>query len=59
MIEAGNVALPYNADWLEAFEQELNGFPNATHDDQVDAFTQYLCWFHDTQQRMQLTMRRI
>lgn len=44
MIEAGKVALPYYAPWLSAFEQEVLAFPNGTHDDQVDALSQYLNW---------------
>ncbi len=42
MIEAGRLALPNNASWLAAFEQEILEFPNGRHDDQVDALTQYL-----------------
>lgn len=59
MIEAGNVALPHTALWLDAFERELQAFPNAKHDDQVDAFSQYLWWFQQTQSRTKLQMRRI
>lgn len=44
MIEAGRLLLPEEAPWLAAFEDELLRFPNATHDDQVDALTQYLDW---------------
>lgn len=44
MIEAGQVALPQDAPWLAAFEQELLSFPNGAHDDQVDALSQYLDW---------------
>lgn len=44
MIEAGKVALPKFAHWLSAFEQEILSFPNSTHDDQVDALSQYLSW---------------
>jgi predicted phage terminase large subunit-like protein len=43
-IEAGGVFLPVEADWLAEFERELLGFPNARHDDQVDAFSQLLNW---------------
>jgi predicted phage terminase large subunit-like protein len=34
--EEGKVFHPSRASWLEDFESELLGFPNATHDDQVD-----------------------
>ncbi|MCI5049571.1 MAG: phage terminase large subunit [Rickettsiales bacterium] len=44
MIEAGLIALPKHAHWLADFEAEIAGFPNASHDDQVDAFSQYLNW---------------
>lgn len=35
-IESGNVLLPENAPWLSDYLTEFSGFPNATHDDQVD-----------------------
>jgi predicted phage terminase large subunit-like protein len=44
LVEAGRVHLPRFAPWLAAFEEELAAFPNAPHDDQVDAFTQFLQW---------------
>jgi predicted phage terminase large subunit-like protein len=44
MIEAGQVALPKEASWLPEFEREILAFPQAKHDDQVDAFSQYLGW---------------
>ena len=44
IIEAGKVRLPEHAHWLEAFISELLLFPNAIHDDQVDALSQYLNW---------------
>jgi predicted phage terminase large subunit-like protein len=47
LIEAGRVWLPEDASWLPAFEEELFAFPHAAHDDQVDAFTQYLHWARD------------
>jgi predicted phage terminase large subunit-like protein len=44
MIEAGMVFLPepYLAPWVEAYLDELSGFPQATHDDQVDMTSQAL-----------------
>lgn len=37
-LEAGKVYFKKSAVWLEEFEKELLQFPNAKHDDQVDAF---------------------
>jgi predicted phage terminase large subunit-like protein len=34
--EGGRLFLPKTGPWLADFEAELLGFPNATHDDQVD-----------------------
>ncbi len=44
MIEAGDVLLPEEAEWLAAFEHELLAFPNARNDDQVDALSQVINW---------------
>lgn len=46
-IEAGEVLLPQDAPWLGDFLSEVLGFPNATHDDQVDSLSQYLTWARD------------
>lgn len=43
-IEAGMVWLPYEADWLVDFEQEISVFPLVSHDDQVDMLSQFLRW---------------
>ena len=43
-IEAGQVHLPANADWLDDFHAELMQFPNGSHDDQVDSLSQFLRW---------------
>lgn len=42
LVEAHNVHLPDPelAPWIDAFVEEWAGFPNATHDDQVDAGSQ-------------------
>ena len=37
-VEAGKVLLPHNAPWLADFIAETASFPNAAHDDRVDAF---------------------
>jgi predicted phage terminase large subunit-like protein len=47
MIEAGQLFLPREAAWLAAFCSELLGFPNARHDDQVDALAQLMTWVRD------------
>ena len=39
-VEAGNILLPTDAPWLDAFRAELKAFPNGRHDDQVDSFSQ-------------------
>lgn len=45
VIESGKVFLPENSDWLVDFLKEFNNFPNAMHDDIVDATTQGLMYF--------------
>lgn len=47
MIEAGQLFLPQEASWLAEFCSELLGFPNARHDDQVDALAQLMTWVRD------------
>lgn len=44
MIEAGDLLLPKDAQWLATFVAELLGFPSTRHDDQVDALSQLLSW---------------
>lgn len=46
-IESGNVWLPQEADWLDAFRMELVQFPRGRHDDQIDSTSQYLAWAAD------------
>lgn len=41
LAEAGNIYLP-NTEWVEDYIDELCKFPNAEHDDEVDATTQAL-----------------
>lgn len=41
-IEAGNVYLPEEADWLNDFVEECSAFPNGKHDDMVDSMSQGL-----------------
>ena len=44
MVEAGNVYLPHPAvkPWVNEFIEEASNFPQAAHDDDVDAMTQAL-----------------
>jgi predicted phage terminase large subunit-like protein len=42
MFETGKVFLPRQASWLSTYLDELLGFPNCTHDDQVDSTSQAL-----------------
>ncbi len=45
MISSGMVLLPDSSrGWMDAFLSELCAFPGGSHDDQVDALTQYLGW---------------
>lgn len=48
--EGGNVYFPRNADWLPEYETELLQFPNADHDDDVDATTQAIIKMLDLDQ---------
>lgn len=41
-IEAGNVHLPRHGSWVPGFLDESSAFPNGSHDDQVDAWSQAL-----------------
>lgn len=43
-VESGLVLLPTEAPWLAVFKRELQGFPRARFDDQVDSFSQFLNW---------------
>lgn len=43
-IADGRVYLPEQAPWLQAFERELQSFPNGKYDDQVDSLSQALLW---------------
>ncbi len=44
ILESGFVYLPQKARWLDDFLLEVTRFPNAKHDDQVDALSQGLNW---------------
>lgn len=45
MFETGKVFLPHRASWLATYLDELLGFPNRVHDDQVDSTSQALDYF--------------
>ncbi|MWD26085.1 phage terminase large subunit [Aquicoccus sp. SCR17] len=40
-IRSGQIVIPTDQPWYDTFRRELLQFPNATHDDQVDALTQF------------------
>jgi predicted phage terminase large subunit-like protein len=44
VIEAGQVHIPQQADWLGDLRNEILQFPNGRYDDQVDSITQFLKW---------------
>lgn len=47
-LAAGNVHLPpIQWAWVRELIEEASGFPNASHDDQVDALTQAINWLHN------------
>ena len=45
-MESGNVYIPRSAPWVGDFIEECASFPNAAHDDQVDAMTQALIYLY-------------
>ena len=44
VIEAGQVHIPQQADWLGDLRNEILQFPNGHYDDQVDSISQFLNW---------------
>ena len=48
LMENGQVVLPKDAPWLQAYETELMLFPVGAHDDQVDSTTQALADFQES-----------
>ncbi|PZP83950.1 MAG: hypothetical protein DI582_09955 [Azospirillum brasilense] len=59
MLEAGKVKLPADAPWLADFQKQLLGFPDAAHDDMVDALSQYLNWVRGQQLHAKPFIRRV
>ena len=45
IVEGGNVYLPRYADFTQEFIEEFASFPNGSHDDMVDACTQFINYF--------------
>lgn len=57
LVEGGYVYLPEAAPWLADFEYEVSCFPIVTHDDQVDALSQFLAWFKKRMHRVSVAGR--
>jgi predicted phage terminase large subunit-like protein len=45
--ESGNVYIPETAPWVSWYIEEMVGFPELKHDDQVDATTQVLAYYNN------------
>lgn len=58
MIQARQLFLPGDANWLGDFTSELLGFPFARFDDQVDALSQLLIWAHEQDNLSAAAVRR-
>lgn len=43
-IENGKVFLPFDANWLDDYIEEMTTFPNSSKKDQVDSTSQFLNW---------------
>jgi len=48
MIESGRVWVPKNKKWTDELVEELLQFPNAAHDDQVDALTMAIHYMRES-----------
>ena len=48
IIEAGRLWIPVNKKWSDELIEELIRFPNAAHDDQVDAMTMAIHYMKDS-----------
>lgn len=59
LLESGRIVLPKYAPWLADFEAQLLDFPNGTHDDMVDAFSQYLNWLRASLHARVPRLRRV
>ncbi len=47
LLESGRVWIP-NKEWAQELVMESGGFPNARHDDQVDAMTMAILWMKES-----------
>ncbi len=47
LFEAGKIFLPQSASFLATYEAELLAFPNGSHDDMVDATSQFLNYMRE------------
>ena len=45
-LEAGNLLIAKNQDWVDELEVEMLSFPVGKHDDQVDSISQFINWFN-------------
>jgi predicted phage terminase large subunit-like protein len=59
LVEAGKVCLPQGAEWVADFIDELATFPNAAHDDQVDALVQALRYVAQVNQSGHIGLMRL
>lgn len=55
---SGTVRFPETAPWLPQLKREMLGFPNLTHDDQVDSVTQFLHWAVERRGRVAADRKR-
>ena len=55
-IEAGQVWIPNEADWLPVLLNELLAFPAGKHDDQVNSISQFLLWAQDRSRKQVIGM---
>lgn len=56
VIYRGDVFIPEDGStpWVNDFEMEVATFPDADHDDQVDAMSQFLDWFMERTRSLQI-----
>lgn len=58
-LEAGKLLLPKSAAWLDDFLIEILAFPNAAHDDQVDALSQLMTWHYERGSKRAIGIRTL
>lgn len=52
LIEAGEVCVPQNATWIDAYVSEIGAFPEGSNDDQVDATSQALRYLKSKRRKL-------